>query len=101
MCQSLPAMGIVIFRVLFIGLGHKMDYVFDWHLLKRHSSGENGGSSSDEVAGGNAGKSVVRRHDTTKHTSLLPAKLGRVSNSVGNQQGSQGHRRGKPSGEGW
>ena len=64
MCQSLPAMGIVIFRVLFIGLGHKMDYVFDWHLLKRHSSGENGGSSSDEVAGGNAGKSVVRRHDT-------------------------------------
>ncbi|KAH9286421.1 Casein kinase I isoform alpha [Echinococcus granulosus] len=90
-----------LFRVLFIDFGHKMDYVFDWHLLKRHPSGGNCSSSSEETIGADVGRGVVRRHAATNHTSLLPAKLGRVSNSVGNQQPPLAHRRGKNSGEGW
>ncbi|CDS40562.1 casein kinase I alpha [Echinococcus multilocularis] len=82
-----------LFRVLFIDFGHKMDYVFDWHLLKRHPSGGNCSSSSEETIGADVGRGVVRRHAATNHTSLLPAKLGRVSNSVGNQQPPPAHRR--------
>ncbi|KAM3186533.1 Casein kinase I isoform delta [Hymenolepis weldensis] len=89
-----------LFRTLFRDFGHKMDYVFDWHLLRRHSSG-NGTSSSDEMtAGGDVDHSMIRRRDPTKHTSLIPTKLGRVSNSVGNQQ-QQNHRGGKTSGDAW
>lgn len=89
-----------LFRTLFRDFGHKMDYIFDWHLLRRRSSG-NGTSSSDEMTGGgDVGHSMIRRRDPTKHTSLIPTKLGRVSNSVGNQQ-QQNHRSGKTSGDAW
>ncbi|VDD83963.1 unnamed protein product [Mesocestoides corti] len=88
-----------LFRVLFSSLGHKMDYIFDWNLLKRRSAG-GGGSPSNAAAAGDVGRNVVQHHDTTKHTSLLPAKLGRVSNS-GNHQHQVTHRRGRPSDDEW
>ncbi len=86
-----------LFRVLFSSLGHKMDYLFDWNLLKRRS----GGGAASSASNGNAAAAAVggdAHHDGAKHTSLLPAKLGRVSESAG-QHRSRGH--GKRSGDGW
>ncbi|KAM7541001.1 hypothetical protein Aperf_G00000030583 [Anoplocephala perfoliata] len=91
-----------LFRTLFRDFGHKMDYVFDWYFPRRNLSSNGTSSSDEEIGGGDMDRSMVRRRYPTKYTYQIPAKLGRVSNSVGSQQHQhQGHRCEKMSDEGW
>lgn len=71
-----------LFRVLLSNLGYKVDCIFDWNLLKRRS-GSNGQASTNN---GGGAPEVLYHGLTGKNTSLLPAKLGRVSDTTHRQQ---------------